>query len=57
MDVLRQKNEILMEKLYQADKQAQVYKDSLDSVSSGTANDAKDKKIVELAKKNRAMQV
>ena len=46
-----------MEKLYQADKQASLYKETIESVSSGAANDAKDKKIVELAKKNRAMQV
>jgi hypothetical protein len=57
MDIMKQKNEILMEKLYHAEKKAGELKDAMESVGSGASSDLKDKKIVELAKKNRAMQV
>jgi len=57
LEVLRQKNEILMDKLYQAEKKAQNYKDTMESIGSGKNDSAKDQKIIELAKKMRAMQV
>jgi len=44
-----------MEKLYHAEKKATDLKGAMDSVGAGTSSDLKDKKIVELAKKNRAM--
>jgi hypothetical protein len=53
MDIMKQKNDILMEKLYHAEKKAGDMKDAMDSV--GGSDSLKDKKIVELAKKNRAM--
>ena len=52
--ILKQKNDILMEKLYQADKAAKDTKSVMDSVGSIATESAKDKKIIELAKKNRA---
>lgn len=46
-----------MEKLYFAEKAAKEHKSAMESVG-GTANEgAKDKKIIELAKKNRALTV
>ena len=57
MDIMRQKNEILMEKLYHAEKKSTELKEAMDSVGQGASSDLKDKKIVELAKKNRAMTV
>jgi hypothetical protein len=43
-----------MEKLYQADKAAKEHKSAMENVGSSATDSAKDKKIVELAKKNRA---
>jgi len=57
VDVLKEKNRILMEKLFKADKQVNEMKDLVETIS-GKANagtDLKDKKIIELAKKNRAL--
>ena len=57
MDIMKQKNDMLMEKLYHAEKKSTELKEAMDSVGSGASSDLKDKKIVELAKKNRAMTV
>lgn len=48
-----------MEKLYKADKQITDYKELLDTVTGKTAqsDSLKDKKILEIAKKNRSLQL
>ena len=58
-DVLKEKNRILMEKLFKSDKQVHEYKDLVDTMSGKVASggDIKEKKILELAKKNRALQL
>ena len=55
-DVLKEKNRILMDKLFKADKQAAELREAVEAVS-GKAADIKDKKILELVKKNRALQL
>ena len=55
-DVLKEKNRILMDKLFKADKQTAELREAVEAVS-GKAADLKDKKIVELLKKNRALQL
>ena len=59
VDILKEKNRILMEKLYKADKQVNEYKELLETVSGKTASSdsLKDKKILDLAKKNRTLQI
>jgi hypothetical protein len=56
-DLMKEKNRILMEKLYKADKQVTDYKELLETVSGKTSqsDSIKDKKILELAKKNRTL--
>ena len=48
-----------MEKLFKADKQCNDYKDLVEAMSGkvNQSGDIKDKKIIELAKKNRALQL
>ncbi len=48
-----------MEKLFKSDRQCTEYKELVDSVSGKVAQsgDIKDKKILELAKKNKALQL
>ena len=48
-----------MEKLFKADKQVTEYKDLLETVSGKTSqsDSLKDKKILDLAKKNRSLQL
>ena len=53
-EILKQKNDILMEKLYKADKASKEHKAAMENLGSGANDSAKDKKIIELAKKNRA---
>jgi len=54
--VLKEKNQILMDRLFKSDNQVRDYKETFDSVAS--SNDSlKDRKIVEMAKKNRALQL
>ena len=55
-DVLREKNRILMDKLFKAEKQTAELREAVEAVS-GKAADLKDKKIIELVKKNRALQL
>ena len=55
MDILKEKNRILMEKLFKSDKQLKEQQELVESISSNPKNDAKDKKIIELAKKNRSL--
>ena len=59
VDILKEKNRILMEKLYKADKQINEYKELVETVSGKTAqsDNLKDKKILDLAKKNRSLQL
>lgn len=59
VDVLKEKNRILMEKLYKADKQLGDQKDLIETVTGKTmqSDNIKDKKILELAKKNRTLQL
>lgn len=56
VEVLKEKNSILMDKLFRADKQIEELKNAYESVAS-TSESAKDKKIIELAKKNRALSL
>lgn len=56
-DVLREKNRILMEKLFKSDKQLQEARELAESISKGATSDIKDKRIIELAKKNRSLQL
>ena len=48
-----------MEKLFKSDKQVQEFKDLVETMSGkvGQSGDIKEKKILELAKKNRALQL
>ena len=46
-----------MEKLYKSDKQITELKEMVDTISNNKNMDNKDKKIIELAKKNRALQL
>ena len=48
-----------MEKIFKADKQCNDYKDLVETMSGkvSQSGDIKDKKIIELAKKNRALQL
>lgn len=57
VDILKEKNRILMEKLFKAEKQLNDHKEIVESIQSGGKTDAKDKKIIELAKKNRQLQL
>lgn len=52
LDVEKQKNQILMDKLFRADKQIQDLKDTYEAVTT-SYDDIKDKKIIELAKQKR----
>lgn len=56
-DLLREKNRILMEKLFKSDKQLQEARELAESISKGATSDIKDKRIIELAKKNRSLQL
>ena len=57
LDILKEKNRVLMEKLFKADKQINEYKEIIETVSSKTSqsDNLKDKKILDLAKKNRTL--
>jgi hypothetical protein len=44
MDIMKQKNDMLMEKLYHAEKKNTELKEAMDSVGSGASSDLKDKK-------------
>lgn len=59
LDLLKEKNRILMEKLFKADKQVTEFKELIETVSGKTSqsDSLKDKKILELAKKNRSLQI
>ncbi|CDW71896.1 UNKNOWN [Stylonychia lemnae] len=56
-DVLKEKNRILMEKLFKSEKQVNEYKEMVDAISNGGKADLKDKKLIDLAKKNRSLQL
>jgi len=51
-EILKEKNNILMDKLFKADKQIQDLKDTYEAVTT-SYDDIKDKKIIELAKQKR----
>ena len=53
---LQQKNQILMDRLYKSEKQLADMKDTYEAVVGGSENQ-KDKKIIELSKKNKALQL
>ena len=52
VEILTQKNQILMEKLFKSEKQVQDLKDTYEAVTTSYDN-IKDKKIIELAKQKR----
>ena len=52
LEVEKQKNSILMDKLFRAEKQVQDLKDTYEAVTT-SYDDIKDKKIIELAKQKR----
>jgi len=53
---LEEKNRVLLDRLYKSEKQLDDLKQTADVLKSD--NDSlKDKKIVELSKKNRALQI
>ncbi|CAI2368600.1 unnamed protein product [Moneuplotes crassus] len=56
---LEDKNRVLLEKLYKSQNQVKEYKSIIDTIQSsdGKTVDFKDKKILELARKNRDLQV
>lgn len=54
--ILEEKNQILMDRLFKSEKELTDMKSTYDSVISDNEN-LKDKKIIELAKKNRALQL
>ena len=59
-DVLKEKNRILMEKLFKSDKQLTEAKEIIEAIQGKGGQGAgptelKDKKIIELAKKNRSL--
>ena len=54
VEILTQKNQILMEKLFKSEKQVQDLKDTYEAVTT-SYDDIKDKKIIELAKQKRQL--
>lgn len=56
---LQDKNRVLLEKLYKSQNQVKEYKEIIDSIQNNGSSDTnfKDKKILELARKNRDLQV
>ena len=56
VEILTQKNQILMEKLFKSEKQVQDLKDTYEAVTTSYDN-IKDKKIIELAKQKRQLQM
>ena len=53
---LQEKNQILMDRLYKSEKQLGEMKDTFEAIV-GKSDSLKDKKIIELSKKNRALQL
>ena len=56
MQVMEEKNRILMERLFKSEKQLTDMKETYEAVVS-ESDHQKDKKIIDLAKKNRALQL
>jgi len=56
---MKDKNRVLIERLYKKEQECNEYKGVIDLVSSGEKKDVdlKDKKIIELAKKNKALNI
>lgn len=59
MDIIQDKNRVLLEKLYKSQNQVKEYKTIIDTIQNSDSTDInfKDKKILELARKNRDFQV
>jgi myosin heavy subunit len=59
MDIVKDKNRVLLEKLYKAQNTVKEYKDILDTIQNNDSKDIdfKDRKIIELTRKNRDLQV
>ena len=56
MALLEEKNQILMDRLYKSEKELSDMRGTYDAIV-GDSENLKDKKIIELAKKNRALQL
>ena len=56
VSILQKKNEMLLDRLYKSEKMLQDMKDTYEAVT-GSSDSQKDKKIIELAKKNRQLQL
>ena len=56
MAIMEEKNQILIDRLYKAEKELGDMRGTYEAIT-GDSESLKDKKIIELAKKNRALQL
>ena len=56
LSMMKEKNKILMDRLYKSEKHLEEMKQTYEAVIS-TSESLKDKKIIDLAKKNKALQI
>ena len=54
--VMNEKNKILMDRLYKSEKQLGEMKETYEAIAASSES-LKDKKIIDLAKKNKALQI
>ena len=53
---MNEKNKILMDRLYKSEKQLGEMKETYEAIAASSES-LKDKKIIDLAKKNKALQI